>query len=504
LTFRALRPLSLAAATVSTLFSAATASADELGTFGWDPETAANAGANVASGASLGALHGNPALMTDVEDRVSFGYLVIAPRLQARLMPKPPASDVPRSVYGSTVATNPGLIDRPLPTAELPVSRGDTVVTSSANRVSVGFASGFGVDGFKVGAIVALPAGGDNAANIQTHYDDEREGAFSNRLFFTRFGQWNPITSLITGAGVRVLPWLSAGLSVQLAAAATARLNVYVPDAAVQDHVESNMQASVSTSWRPVVGLLAKIPGTRFAIGASLRGESAFRVDAASAVQLWDDHTAGASTTTPRRTVQEIPIVFGWEPMELTVGAAWDSACVSLRASATFERWSHWVDEHGVSPTDAAAIAGKTIDTAAYAFKDVVSLAASLSLRPRPWLESIVGVRWSPSPIPAQVGRTSYVDGDLLALAFGENAKIRIFGRRFTVGVALQLWRMLPRTTYKDPTQQVDQMPDDTRTLKDGQPMPEAAGLQTNSPGYPGWRSDGWLLASSITLGHQW
>ncbi|MGZ3422192.1 MAG: OmpP1/FadL family transporter [Polyangiales bacterium] len=471
---------------------AGSARADTTSLLGPDPETAAALGSDVADGRAIGVLQVNPALLVGVEERAHVGFFVAMPRAQVRLLPRPHGTDVSRSIYDSSVSTSPGAEDRAIPTSELRNPRTDTVVTSSDGRMAFGFVSSFGASRIRFGALAVVPFASGDAANVTTHYDDEHEGAFSNRLTFLRFGQSDRVAAVTLGAGVRIFDWLSVGGGVRLAATAIARLAVYVPDASVQDHSESNLETSVATSWRPILGVRAEpVPG--LSLGLAWRAESSFTVHTESEVALWNDHDEKGQA---RRTTMVIPLVFGWQPQELSVGVAWKG----LRAAATHERWSHYLDGHSVSPEDGAAIAGKNVDTSAYRFHDVVSFAGSATVPATKWLEFTAGVTYRPTPVPAQTGRTSFVDSSILGFSLGERAKFSVTGRRFVLSLTAQLFRLLPRTTFKDPNQTVDAYPDDARTLRGGQSIPEAKGLQTNSPGFPGFHSEGWLLSASVSI----
>lgn len=471
---------------------AGAARADTTALVGADPETAAAMGSDVADGASIGVLQVNPALLVDVEERAHVGFFIARPRAQVRLMPKPRGTDVSRSIYDSSVSTTPGAEDRAIPTSELRAQRHDTVVSESDARMAFGFVAGFGLKRIKFGALAIVPFASGDAANVTTHYDDEREGAFTNRLSFLRFGQGDRVAAVNFGLGVRVLDWLSIGGGVRLAATAVARLGVYVPDASVQEHSQSNLETSVATSWRPILGIRAEpLPG--LSLGFAWRAESSFTVHTESEVTLWNDHDENGK---PRRTTMVIPLVFGWEPQEFSFGVAYRG----LRAAATLERWSKYVDGHAESPEDGAAIAGKNVDTSAYRFHDVVSLAGSYTLPVAEWLSFTAGVTYKPSPVPPQVGRTSFVDSSILGFSLGERVAFSVQRRKFVLSLSTQLFRLLPRTTYKDPNETVDAYPDDARTLRGGQSIPEAKGLQTNSPGFPGFRAEGWLLSTSVSI----
>lgn len=474
------------------------AGANPLSTFGWDADSAAVAGSNVAVGRSPGVVHANPALLDELPSTFSFGLVSYTPRLDIELMKRPAGADVPLSIYGSTLA-NQSVQDRALPTAELPRKRSDTHLAAGDSRLVLGLVT-TPYRSVKVGVLVTLPMSGGDAANLGTRYDDEREGTFGNKLGFTRFGGWNRIAGVAFGASFAPFSWLSLGIGAQLSAQAQARLQVYVPDAAVQDYAQSNLETSVGTTWRSVIGLRMK-PKPWLAVGLAFRGESYFRVDALSEVVLWNYHEPDPDRTVPKRTRQSFPVVTEYQPQELALGAAATFGVFTVQGSATLQRWSRYLDHHASSPGASAQVPGKALDTSAYEFKDIVSFAGAVTLRESAMLSTTFGATYLPTPVPPQVGRTSYVDSDLFAVTFGQRADVSVSGRKVVLALALQLWHMQKRTTYKDPSQMVDEMPDDLRTLRTGERMPEAKGLQTNSPGYPGFVSQGTAVTTTFSIG---
>jgi long-subunit fatty acid transport protein len=460
-----------------------------------DPETGAVSGSNVAYGDSIGVLVTNPALLVNVDERVHLGLAHGTPRGSIRLLDKPRGTDVSRSIYDSTIGTAPGGEDRSLATADLRNSRRDTLLGNSDTRLVVGLVSKLGIERLRVAFVASVPMGNSDAANINTHYDDEREGAFSNQLHFLRFGEGPRIAKVTASAGFKINDWLSVGAGVRLAAAAVARLSVYVPDAAVQSNAQTNLETSVATSWRPILGVRAE-PAKWLSLGAVFRAESAFRVEGASEVTLWNDHDANAETTTPRRTVMAFPMVFGFEPAEVALGVAAKNKRATIGVAATYQIWSRFRDHHGQRPEDVA----RSDD---YRFRNVIAWSLGGTFAINDWLSASAGAALQPTPVPAQTGRTSFVDNTLVGASLGERAQFSVLGRKFAVAIAFQVWHLLPRETHKEPGKTIDQYPDDARTLRTGDPIPEAAGLQTNSPGFPGYRAEGWLLATSLSLTHQ-
>lgn len=480
--------------------------ASSFDTLGYDVETGSQAGANLAFGRSLGVLHTNPALMPSVPDQVHLGFSFFSPQLHVGVMPKPRGTDVPISIYDSNLGAISGLQDRALPTVELPNRRASTDVTGFQTSLALGFASDFGIRGLKVGALIQMPLTGAGDSSASTHYDDEREATFSNRVSFARFGQWDHVAVAIVGAGYELTPWLSLGVSLQVEAAATARFPIYVPDAAVQSYSQSTGDMKISLSYRPVVGLRWS-PAKWASVGVAWRDEGYFKIDGESDVTLWNYHEAGPDRTVLKKSSQSLPVVFGYQPMEVSAGIGVKQGPVTAQLTGTWQRWSHYLDGHGQHPEEAAAfppnpLDSRSIDTDRYRFNDTIAIQAGAAWQLHRSIEASIGGAWYPSPVPAQVGRTSYADGTLVGLTTGQRYDVKLFGRSWVVALGVSAWRMLPRTTYKDPTQIVDEFPDSSRTLQSNHAMPEAAGLQTNNPGFPGYDAGGWLLSGGVSLSH--
>ena len=78
-----------------------------------------------------------------------------------------------------------------------------------------------------------------------------------------------------------------------------------------------------------------------------------------------------------------------------------------------------------------------------------------------------------------------------------------MLGVKVRGSIGLQLHRLLPRSTTKrdDAAFPVrDEFPDEAYDVFTGKPFDEAVGLQTNNPGWPGWKSSGWLLGAGVSL----
>lgn len=498
-------------ALATALFTAAVLTSDfaqagPFSTIGFDADAAALSNANVAWGRSTGALYTNPALLADLPVQLSGGALATGSSLHVRLPKKPNGSQVPISIYDSNIGIIDGLQDRALPSVELPNRRGDTNVSGVRSWLTVGGSSWFVSERLRVGATVAAPMSSDDAASVAVRYNDEREGSFSNRIGLTRFGQWDRILAMLIGASYTPYPWLSIGAGAGFSASAVARVKVYIPDASVQNYASTNLETSVSTVWRPLLGVRV-IPKDWLSVGVAWRDESAIKVDGASEVTLWNYHESGLDKTTLKRTTQAFPVVVDFEPMEVSGGIGIKTAPLTAHVSATWQRWSHYVDEHGAKPQDLAAFPPspfntQKINSSRFAFQDTITLRTGVELPLTKKVELLFGGVYSPSPVPAQVGRTNFADSDLLSISFGQRTTAVIYGHRFYIITGMQLWSFVERTTYKDPKSVVDEFPDAARTIRENRIIPEAAGIQSNNPGYPGYTVSGAMVTAGLTVTH--
>jgi long-chain fatty acid transport protein len=169
-----------------------------------------------------------------------------------------------------------------------------------------------------------------------------------------------------------------------------------------------------------------------------------------------------------------------------------------LTAVGSFQRWSQYKDRHSERP------AGD------YGWSDTLSAAIGARYgqgRARGWVD----LNFQPSPVPPQTGRSNYVDNDRAGVMAGGDYDIRFWGSKFRVGATFVAHHLFERHVTKfvapagtdDPDLVRDEVPDDAID-NINQPVPGAAGLQTNNPGFPGFESVGWLLGASFHVAVQY
>ncbi len=433
--------------------------------------------------ASSAATYFNPALLPWVDDGVSAGLLFLAQRVTVDYHARDAAVDVPASVYDArrllADGTTAALELRPLPTDRLPKGRGAAGGTDDRAYMGFGTVKRFLAARLAVAFHALLPVTEVQAQ--RPFFVDEREQYFSNSLQPELLGDRTEGGAFVLALAGRPLPWLGLGAGLTVDNRSTVRTTLYMPEASDQASTLSNTEVVVRSSVVPHFGLALR-PWAGLRLAATCHVGSRSDVDTTSVLRFWTyPYPEGADSLTHSYTdVQR------FEPLRVGFGAGWESdrdqsVAWSAGLVGRWARWSTYLDRHGAAPLEAWA--------------DTVSLAGGGSVV---WADQRFGldVAFVPSPVPPQEGRTNYVDTARLGTGFGWEGTFRARGLSFTVGVHGQVQRLLPRSETKraDAAHPVpDEFPESVDVVS-GQVLADAAGLQTNNPGYPGYDVSGWLV----------
>ncbi|HOX44050.1 MAG TPA: outer membrane protein transport protein [Myxococcota bacterium] len=470
---------------------------------GFDTLALSQGGSESAYGRGIGVLYSNPALLVDVRPGFSVNYMFFQPFLKVELMDRPANADIPLTFYDSDVGIEGTNLDRPLPTAELRLARHDNQVDQTSMYLSLGFVHDFGVEDFRLGLGLWVPTSG--LLNIESQFPDEREQYFSNTVHFTRFGEWSEVLSLLLGLAYQPLPWLAVGASAEVALDIGASIDMYIPEATVQDYALVNAGFDAKPTVRAIVGITGR-PLDWLSFSLTWRDRRFSKVDATAMLNLWNYHEAGDETL-PKRVEQRHLMALDFEPMEIALGAGLHLGDFTGQVSVTWNHWADFLDTHHKRAQENAVFepvneGDPTIDGSDFAFSDTWSLVVGATYEYLEGFTLAAGFSYRPTPVPAQVGRTSYVDADLFMGSLGHRFEFSLWEQSFRAELGFQLWGMPRTTVYKDPALIKDEFPDRARTLIGGQPMPEAEGLQTNNPGFPGYEFGGLALAGSLSLAY--
>ncbi|HEX7509049.1 MAG TPA: hypothetical protein VF550_19910, partial [Polyangia bacterium] len=193
--------------------------------------------------------------------------------------------------------------------------------------------------------------------------------------------------------------------------------------------------------------------------------------------------------------IQEYWITQGSEPLRLAIGGSYTGSRLpdgrapwEIGVQLLGERWSQYYDRHGDRPLDK--------------WKNTVSVALGGGFL---WRDRHVtaDIGYVPSPVPDQTGRTNYVDNSRIVASAGIEGAVKFLGRDLEAGITLFGSYSLPREVSKDANAAnpvLDEFPDSATAIGTTVPLPEAAGLQTNNPGYPGWKSTGYMVGAGATF----
>lgn len=479
------------------LLNAASLYGNQFAFQGYDTDSAAFLNSNIVFGRSAGVLYTNPALIGGLDNSISIGYSLTLPNLKIELMEKPISSNVPISIYDSNVGNTKNNY-KTLPTVELKNKRQDTVVNESTSFISLGLAYNFKIPRFQLAGIIELPLSFPEAAVLSTHYNDEREAIFSNKLYFSRFGQWEKIAAGLLGASYDVIPQLTLGAATQITITTRTHLAIYIPDASVQDYSLANADASISTGIRPVLGLVFK-PNESLRAGFVFRNESWVKVDGTGELILWNYHEADPYKTIPKRAEQSFPLAISYEPREYEIGLGYRFWRFILQLSLSYQEWQLYRDQHNRHPFVLDNPMDKETEKR-FHWDGTFNFKGSLNYDYAENRSGVIGFAYYPTPVPPQVGRTNFVDNDLFAVSLGHRYKFRVIDRDFSAVAMAQFYFMPRRITYKDPALILDEFPDDSTTLLSGSPMLEAKGLQTNNPGFPGYEAGGFMFTLGVNV----
>ncbi len=228
-------------------------------------------------------------------------------------------------------------------------------------------------------------------------------------------------------------------------------------------------------------------------------------LDSASGTVTLENHTQisgmygeetseGQNEYDKKAMISSFKSVYGFLPMRFSTGMGYlfehNGYKFGPVVNANLSLWSYYINRHGEKPADA--------------WKNSFSFSTGFHMRSD---ARQVGFDFAyvPSPVPEQTGRENYIDNDRMSWALGWTEFFKIGKMVFAGGLNFQIQWMMERTTWKDLNRKeqdgglIDEFPDTTLDAN-GDPFVTAKGLQTNNPGFPGFKSGGVILGSGISF----
>jgi hypothetical protein len=457
-----------------------------------------------AAGASAASTYFNPALLIDAEDSALFGFAVLSEQIALTLDGRKGGAEVPLAVAGRDVLGGDG---QPISNATVPTqwldqgcdegtrkgqcsapafgarprqSRGSSGNTRA--YVALGLVRELIHDRLKLGLYGLVPV--SRLTTASTFYNDEREALFSNSLHPELYGDRLTAISLSAAAGFKLLDTFSVGIGVSLGLTNAASSATYIRDSSNYDSLLINNQVGVTVAASPQIGVSYK-PFSRLRFGGALHAPEAFVIDTTIGATLPSGAQSGA-TKSEVHDFMPWRASFGVEA-DVVNRARWG---LGLAASAKYGFWSAYLDRHGASPSTYGSD---------LAWKDTLTWAAGVRPKYGPargWID----MQYAPSPVPDQIARSNYVDNDRVGMALGTDVTVEVGGARLRPGLSLVGYRLIRRHNTKVDARMIDELPDSAIYAGSREPVPGAAGLQTNNPGWPGFASEGWVYGGTFTL----
>jgi long-chain fatty acid transport protein len=425
----------------------------------------------------------NPSLLPEATPKLETGLFGLALQGTLRLKPRPYGADVPNTVY---FTDSPG---RPLATADLPYPRSDTDGDNNILYAAIGLVRPLAGKSLVFGFHAFLPV--RSFLDQKGFFTDEREQYFSNQLHFELLGDRLDVTSISFALGSQLNDWISVGAGIDIAIFTASKVTVYVPDGGDQSHVLLAPDIHTDSKFKPYFATTIH-PSARTSVVATLHLPTSNDTQGENDLRFWNysNYAPGQNAVRQVYTISQ-----GSEPLRVALGGSfcgrrWPDGRAPWEVGLQLlgERWSRYKNRQGAVPLDT--------------WKNTVGVAVGGGFL---WRDRHVtaDLGYVPSPVPAQTGQTNYVDNSRLVASLGIEGPVKFFGRDLEAGVTLFGSYFLPREVDKDLTAThpvLDEYPDNAVDLRTGLPAAGAAGLQTNNPGYPGWKSSGYMLGAGATF----
>jgi long-chain fatty acid transport protein len=459
-------------------------------------------------GAGSASTYFNPALLPKANTGIDVSFMFLHDRIGIGLAPRPDGIDVPTNVDQVRLPSGDGAPSVEVPTEWLENGHpGGFAARPRQAARSPNNTNGYAVAGLTVpvfdqwlvfGFYGMVPMG--DFTRARSFFVDEREQMFSNSLYAELYEDRLQATSLAFALGSQLHEKVSIGIAATLSLTNSAAAPVFVPDPSNLGNLLLLSDVDVRIGLAPHGGIVYE-PHQDWRISATVHSPSSFNI------------VAGYEFTLPNGQTQASGVQFthAYMPWKFGLGLAWDALKsqrhdVSVATTLEYSLWSRYRDRAPRRIDDGAPFEPRTPQDP-YAWNDILS--GSVGVRYRyEGVHMFADATFVPTPVPAQTGRTNFVDNHRLGTVLGAEAEFKLAGTTFRAGGQFQVHRLIPRSVTKNvpdtsqpiPNHQVqDAVPDNSVDLG-GSDFLGREGLQTNNPGFPGFSSGGWIVGGGVNL----
>ena len=462
---------------LTVLATASPAFANGFDLYGMGSRGTAMGNAGLTTAEDYSALYYNPAAMVLGGSTVGGGLFLTPNGLDIRLSDRPDGYDIP----------NLGTNSPAIPTEFRLRERSDPETPRPHASIFGGATSDLGIEGLRFGVAAMLPV--STSDDVVSAFNDEREQYFSNTLRWDLIGTRVEHPYVLFGAAYQPTDWISIGLGASYLPSTQLNNFVLLPDLTRQDEIDLNVGLSIPSHFAPHVGIMV-MPRENVRAGITWRETQRLRLVGENEIQV----RGLQESEDDFPFIQEIDIVLWYSPRQFAAGMSWNNDTLLLSLDVTYTVWSDFVDNHNVNP----------------GFSDTFTPRLGAEIQGPGSMVYRMGLVYEQSPVPDQTGRTNFVDNDRLVASIGTGHRFQMGEGYLNFSWHLQPHFLLPRETVKsnagdedcEPgvTDICDEVPENTINPATDEPFPEAQGLQTGNPGFPGFSSGGWLLNAGVEV----
>jgi hypothetical protein len=463
----------------------------------------------------------NPAGLAWPSARSQFGIVGVSQHLSLSFQSPSDQSRISKDIYRADFI-DPNIESTPLPSQDLK-ARGLDQRSNQQLFAQVGLTQAIWPQHLYFGVTALIPL---HRFELQSPgFVDERSQYFDHQLQFERWGARLEGMSAAFALAWRVNDWLGLGGGMNLSNHSVAQSEVFLSDASYRGLSLISPRVEVKSSVSPYASISGRYLSSSKRSKAKALSEDLMtsewgvqgflgvfapeevRVDGSSAVKIWGypyPDGQDAILQTFSRSYRALPTRIKWgmrfdfHPQGDSNHGQLDSKDSSkksaeIKSSRSVNTWS-WVS--GGQWSRWSTHVNQVGESSGWIDQWELSSGVSREMTDFAWGADL---RWRPTPVPQQSGRSSYVDPSQLGLSLGTRWAIT---HQLSWQLSAQAHWMIPREDRKD-LRSLDPVRDEFPAAIDeitGEPIPSSVGVQTNNPGYPGYDSQGVVWSGGLSL----